>query len=166
LSLDKAIPRFVADVMLGSLSRWLRLFGFDTLYSNDFDDRELIKISIQDDRILLTRDHSLARSKLLKKVLLIHSDDIREQIKEVLSAVQCSSNLCSFKPRCPVCNGEIQRVEKDSIKALIPDYVVFVGHDFMVCISCGKIYWHGTHKKKIDELKRKILQEIDRTHQK
>jgi len=45
-------------------------FGFDTLYSNDFDDRELIKISIQDDRILLTRDHSLARSKLLKKVLL------------------------------------------------------------------------------------------------
>jgi len=67
LSLDKAIPRFVADVMLGSLSRWLRLFGFDTLYSNDFDDRELIKISIQDDRILLTRDHSLARSKLLKK---------------------------------------------------------------------------------------------------
>jgi hypothetical protein len=96
--------RFVADVMLGSLSRWLRLFGFDTLYSNKFTDKELIKISIQDSRILLTRDTILAKSKLLKNVLLIHSEDVKEQIKEVLSQIPCI-NLFSLTPRCPVCNG-------------------------------------------------------------
>lgn len=106
------LPRFIADVMLGSLSRWLRLFGFDTLYRNDYTDKELIKLSLQEDRILLTRDNALARSKLLKKVFLIQSEEIREQIIEVLSKIEISLDLLSLKPRCPVCNGETESIKK------------------------------------------------------
>ncbi|WP_269083322.1 Mut7-C RNAse domain-containing protein [Thermodesulfovibrio aggregans] len=154
------LPRFIADVMLGSLSRWLRLFGFDTLYRNDYTDKELIKLSLQEDRILLTRDNALARSKLLKKVFLIQSEEIREQIIEVLSKIEISLDLLSLKPRCPVCNGETESIKKEEIKGEIPDYVLFSSQEFIICKSCGKIYWQGTHKEKIDKIKKEILKSL------
>jgi len=154
------LPRFVADVMLGSLSRWLRLFGFDTLYRNDFTDRELIKISLQEDRIVLTRDNALARSRLLKKVLLIQSESIKEQIKEVLSIIPISCDLLNLRPRCPVCNGETESIIKEKIKEEIPDYVAISNQEFIICKSCGKIYWHGTHKDRIDKIKKEILKNL------
>lgn len=155
--------RFVADVMLGSLSRWLRLFGFDTLYSNNFTDKELIKISVQDTRTLLTRDTKLAKSKLLKNVLFIHSENVREQIKEVLSRIPCHMNLVSLTPRCPLCNGEMEKVKKEEIgkiKDEIPDHVVFTAEEFIMCKLCKKIYWHGTHKERINRMKKEVLKEI------
>lgn len=155
-----SLPSFVADVMLGSLSRWLRLFGFDTLYRNDFTDKELIKISLQQDRILLTKDHVLAKSKLLKKVLLIKSEDVKEQIKEVLSHIPCSFDLLSIQPRCPICNGETEKVTKQEVEEEIPDYVAFSNQEFRRCKSCGKVYWHGTHKDRIDKIKKEILQKL------
>ncbi|HRU95805.1 MAG TPA: Mut7-C RNAse domain-containing protein, partial [Anaerolineae bacterium] len=30
-------PRFIADAMLGKLARWLRLLGYDALYSQEED---------------------------------------------------------------------------------------------------------------------------------
>jgi hypothetical protein len=50
---------FVVDVNLGKLARLLRLFGFDTLFANSFDDREIAAISVEQQRIILTRDRLL-----------------------------------------------------------------------------------------------------------
>jgi len=41
-------PCFIADVMLGTLAKWLRILGFDTLYFKNIDDSELIKIAKQE----------------------------------------------------------------------------------------------------------------------
>jgi uncharacterized protein len=49
-------PRFVLDVHLGTLTRRLRLLGFDCWYRTDADDDELAAVAVEDDRILLTRD--------------------------------------------------------------------------------------------------------------
>lgn len=150
--------------MLGSLSRWLRLFGFDTLYRNNFKDQELIKISIQNDRILLTRDNVLAKSKPLKKVLLIRSEDIKDQIKEVVEKILRDNpsfsvaDLLNFTPRCPVCNGDMEKIRKEKVKEDLPEHVVFSTEEFVICKFCGKIYWHGTHKERIDKIKKEILE--------
>src|SRR5208283_689191 len=98
------MPRFVADVMLGSLARWLRILGFDTIYFRVIDDNELIKIALQQERILLTRDTGIARRNLKKKnrgtgesenrrkigpdVVLIHSNNTLEQLREALYAFE------------------------------------------------------------------------------
>ncbi len=184
---SKDIPKFVADVMLGSLSRWLRLFGFDTLYRNDFTDKELIKISLQQDRILLTRDRALAKSKLLNKTIFINFENLEEQIIEVLRLVVyewCAVNneqlsglahklskgncqlmskyneLINLQPRCPICNGETERIGKNQAAELVPDFVAISNDDFLKCKNCGKIYWHGTHTEKIDETKKRIFNSI------
>lgn len=158
------IPRFVADVMLGSLSRWLRLFGFDTLYRNDFRDKELIKISLQEDRILLTKDTALSKSRILKKVLFIKSDSVDGQLLEVLSFLKKNNyDISNLMPRCPVCNGLIELTEKEFLKGEIPDYVYVNFNDFYVCNSCGKVYWRGTHRERIDSVRERILKIFEKS---
>ena len=46
-------PRFIADVMLGRLARWLRILGYDVLYSNGFADEEIVALA-QDDFVTLS----------------------------------------------------------------------------------------------------------------
>ncbi|MEN2985393.1 MAG: Mut7-C RNAse domain-containing protein [Thermodesulfovibrionaceae bacterium] len=153
-------PKFVADVMLGSLSRWLRLFGFDTLYFNNSIDKELIKISLQQNRILLTKDNALARCKLLKKVLLIKSEEIKDQIKEVLKYTGISKLFLSLPPRCPVCNGETKIIDRGEIDSEVPEYIFFTKDFYRKCKQCGKIYWYGSHMDSIEKMKEEIFNEI------
>jgi hypothetical protein len=49
-------PRFVADGHLGKLARHLRMAGFDTLWTNHWDDDEIIQIAAVQKRTILMRD--------------------------------------------------------------------------------------------------------------
>ena len=48
--------KFIADVMLGRLAKKLRLLGFDVLYDRTFNDNEIIRLSLEQERVILTRD--------------------------------------------------------------------------------------------------------------
>jgi hypothetical protein len=54
------VTRFVLDVHLGKLARYLRLLGFDTCYRNDYDDDAIIGLARGESRIILTRDKGAA----------------------------------------------------------------------------------------------------------
>ena len=54
-------PVFIVDAMLGKLAKKLRLLGYDTAYSSDIDDEDLIRIAKNENRILITKDVQLAR---------------------------------------------------------------------------------------------------------
>ena len=58
---DGPRPRFVADSMLGSLARWLRMLGYDTAYRKDVADDELSRLASSEKRRILTRDKDLAK---------------------------------------------------------------------------------------------------------
>src|SRR4029077_652480 len=79
-------PRFVADVMLGRLARWLRALGYDTLYFRDAPDRRLLALALTDQRRLLTRDAALAR-RARDAGLLVRAEALDAQIQEVTAAV-------------------------------------------------------------------------------
>ena len=61
-------PRFILDVHLGRLAKSLRLFGFDAFWENDLDDFEIIRYSVNDRRIILSRDRELLANRQVKKV--------------------------------------------------------------------------------------------------
>jgi len=145
---------FVCDVMLGKLARWLRILGFDTIYFRDIDDNELIKVALQQARILLTRDTGIARRRRMQTLILIHSNNTLEQLKEVLSALNTfESNL---PPRCPLCNGRLIGAETEAVADRIPEYVLLHAAPFFTCGECGKVYWCGSHKKSIEAILKKI----------
>jgi len=134
--------KFVADIMLGRLARWMRLLGFDVLYPDTSDDKELLNFA--DERIILTRDKDLGKKK---NVLLIKSVNVNEQLKQVVNEL----NLKISRPlsRCSVCNQILAEVEKSSVKALVPERI-YNNHDtFWRCPDCNRIYWKGSHYDKI-----------------
>jgi hypothetical protein len=143
--------RFVADVMVGRLARWLRVLGLDVVYSNVLDDDEIVQLGDAEDRIILTRDTGLAARRRNGRCLLIESDDYREQIRQVLQTF----NLKAFNvfSRCLECNTPLEQVDKEAVFEKVPPFVYLTQERFAVCPSCKRVYWHGTHA---DEMLKRI----------
>ncbi len=147
--------------MLGSLAKWLRIMGYDTLYFRSIDDSELVRIAIQEQRIILTRDTGLAKTKKTSQIILIHSNYTSEQLKEVLLFIKKKSfKLPELPPRCISCNGKLILANKESALNNVPDYVFLKQKNFLECLDCGKVFWQGSHKKNIDETINGILEGI------
>ena len=79
-------PRFSADEMLGSLARWLRLMGYDTIYERDSSDTAILERARVDERILLTRDKKLAE-RAKEKGLYINAREQDDQIRQAVLSV-------------------------------------------------------------------------------
>ena len=155
-----APPRFISDVMLGSLAKWLRILGFDVIYFNSIDDNEIIRIAKQQERIILTRDGSLVQSKKVSRYIYVSAMETFDQVKEVISKLKDMGyveDMRNKEPRCAVCNGEIEQVDKQSISYEVPEHVLLGFHNFFRCRDCGRVYWEGTHKKAIDQMLEKLL---------
>ena len=145
-------PKFVADCMLGTLAKWLRLVGYDVAYSRDADDDDLVRQAVRQDRILLTRDNLLTQRRLLRgRCVFVEGEGSAEQLREVLRKLSLRVEPGDFFTRCIVCNGEIETVEKPAVKDLVPPYVYQTQQAFGRCRACGKIYWRGTHVDHVTE---------------
>jgi uncharacterized protein with PIN domain len=148
--------KFIADVMLGRLARWMRFLGFDTLYYPNISDSRLIRVAREQDRFILTRDTRLIKIKGVEDYLLIRANDTFEQLLEVTETLK----LKQFNPlsRCVKCNGLLTRIlNKSKIKDFVPEFVFLNFNVFLKCNNCGKIYWEGTHPKKFREKLNKVL---------
>lgn len=135
-------PRFVVDAMLGRLARWLRVLGYDTLYSADADDAALVRRALAEDRILLTRDVELARRRGVR-VILISDDRVEEQLREMVKTLPLTADK-AFS-RCLNCNAPLVEFDRVQARDLVPPYVFATQTRFRRCPGCGKVYWRGTH---------------------
>ena len=151
--------RFVLDMHLGKLARYLRLLGFDTLYSNDCDDEELANISAAGDkRILLTRDYGLLKRKQVTHGYFVRNDQPSLQIREVLKRFDLLDAIQSFK-RCTQCNGLIEPIAKEKVLDRLPQGVAKMNDEFAMCDSCERVYWKGSHYDRMQKIIAGILQE-------
>lgn len=137
-------PKFVLDIHLGRLASYLRMLGFDTLYRNSFDDKELAEISASERRILLTRDRGLLKRSLVTHGYLVRSDESREQVVEVLSRFDLFGSIRPFS-RCMQCNEMLERVTPKEVQDQVPEKVRLCCSEYSLCRGCGRVYWKGTH---------------------
>ncbi|HEY2864174.1 MAG TPA: Mut7-C RNAse domain-containing protein [Casimicrobiaceae bacterium] len=140
--------RFVLDVHLGTLARYLRLLGFDTLYRNDYGDHEIVRLARGESRIILTRDKGLLKHGAVTRGRWIRSTRPLEQIRETLDAFDLIGNVRPFT-RCPVCNGSLRRLSRQKASMLVPARVRERHRQFARCVGCERIYWPGTHADRI-----------------
>jgi uncharacterized protein with PIN domain len=140
--------RFIADVMVGRLARWLRVLGFDVAYSNQYKDDEILRIAREENRIILTRDTGIKESAGSQSIF-IESGDCEQQMRQVLTAL----GLRQFQvlSRCLVCNVKLRETDKETVFERIPHYVYLTHDRFAVCPECNRVYWHGTHVDKMLE---------------
>jgi uncharacterized protein len=135
-------PRFVADVMLGRLARWLRALGYDTLYYRDAPDRRLLAIALAEGRRLLTRDVALA-GRARDAGLLVRADGLDAQIEEVARA--CGLDGRRPLSRCLECNGLLAATAPEAVRSRVPPYTFTTHREFWTCAGCGRVFWAGTH---------------------
>ncbi len=144
--------KFIADVMLGRLAKRMRLHGFDVLYDRTLDDNDIIRLSLEQDRVILTRDTGLAERPLAASHLFITSDDIRSQMQQVLAAFPLDA-LSQPLTRCSECNEQLVSLSRTKAKDLVPAYVYEKHETFLQCISCKRVYWTGTHVRRMGLVK-------------
>jgi len=133
-------PIFIADQMLGSLARWLRMLGYDTLYERDLTDDEIVEMAEREGRTILTRDRSLASKGA---ALLISSTSLDDQLLAVKNAFHLT-----FQPeklRCSVCNGALMKIDFESATGEVPQRSLNNCTELWRCQRCQKIYWDGSH---------------------
>jgi len=150
--------KFIVDAMLGSLAKWLRLLGYDTLYSTSYNDAQIISIAARTKRIVVTSDKGLYRRAIkagLRAVLLPESG-VTESLARLASAGLIELKVDPSKSRCPLCNGVLKEVtDRNLVRGRVPPGALAKYSKFYVCARCGHVYWEGGHWRNI----RRIVEE-------
>jgi uncharacterized protein len=140
--------RFILDVHLGKLARYLRMLGFDTLYQTDYDDPEIIRIAVEEKRIILTRDLGILKNDLVQRGYWLRSQNAREQLMEVLNRLQLQNKIDPLS-RCILCNGKLKQVSMKSVMQSLETNTKKYYEQFFRCRSCGKVFWEGSHVERM-----------------
>ncbi len=157
----RSTASFIVDSMLGSIAKWLRILGYDTLYSSRYDDWQILRVAEKTGRTIITSDRGLywrARKRGLRVVLIEEQDRIA-RLAEVAEKTGIRVELDPKRSRCPVCNGELVEVrDKRVVADRVPPQSLKANEVFYVCTRCGKVYWEGSHwrnmKKVVEEVRR------------
>lgn len=142
--------RFIADSMLGRLARWLRIIGYDTTYYQDIGDDLLIEKSLSEGRWLITRDTHLIKRGLTKGYTFIKDNNSMDQLRQIVIELDLNIYEKIFT-RCLECNTSLVPTYRGDVIGAVPEYTYSIMREFSLCTSCNKIYWKGSHIKRIKE---------------
>ncbi len=150
--------RFILDVHLGRLARYLRLAGFDATYDNRATDAELATASAAGRRILLTRDHGL-----LKRGGVTHGHYVRatapaRQFAEIIRHFDLRRQVRPFT-RCTACNRLLEPVQKADVASEVPERSLRHFDAFLRCGGCRRVYWRGSHAVRLEQALTRALEE-------
>ncbi len=149
-------PKFILDVHLGKLAKLMRILGIDSYYQNNFQDDEIVKLSIENKRTVLTRDVGLLKRKEVNHGYFVRNRKAENQLLEIIERFQLKKIIKPFS-RCIECNSFLKEIEKEKIIDRIPQKVKNYLNEFYICENCDKVYWKGTHYDKMS----KMLKQLD-----
>lgn len=139
--------RFLCDEMLARLARLLRAAGYDTYLAQDGErDAPMIARVRDEARVLLTRDRRLA-AKAAPAAVLLAQDQALDQARALTAVLPIDWQLAPFT-RCVMDNAELRDAEPDEI-ARMPPEARAGGGPFRACPTCGRVYWPGSHVKRL-----------------
>ncbi len=152
--------RFIVDVNVGKLAKWLRILGFDTLFINPIEDGALVQIALRDGRIILTKDTHIAERRAVTsgqvRVVLVEGDRALDQLAFVAKELRLRRPFKMFS-RCIDCNVPLQEIDRSSVQDLVPPYVYRTQKRYMTCSLCAKVYWSGTHWQRMRDTVEAVL---------
>jgi uncharacterized protein len=146
--------RFLCDAMLGGLAKWLRAAGYDAYYADegtDISDSTLTRKALEEDRVLLTSDGGFLERKPVRDgsvgFLRVPHLPLEDQLRLVVEHF----GLARRESRCMQCNGELDVVSDEAVAGRVPPGVLRDHAEFFLCRGCGRVFWHGSHWRRIDD---------------
>jgi uncharacterized protein with PIN domain len=159
---DEAVgeTRFIVDRMLGTLSRYLRFMGYDTISANSLregntrEDTILLRKAVEDHRILLTKDKELAR-RGGEIAVLIQTDEVLAQIDQLAKKELILPDV--RMTRCSLCNELLRPAGRGEVEASPYAPRKKEGLTFFWCRHCRQLYWMGSHGR---DLKKRLKERL------
>lgn len=151
--------RFSADSMLARLARWLRLLGFDCAYDGNIPDAELVRRAVEEKRVILTCDRKLTEEWWVTNIYVVRAEQLREQLLEVIRRFDLAPSIALLS-RCNACDQPVRPAAIDEIRDRVPPRVLERQRDFSLCPGCGRVFWEGTHAKRIRRAVDELLADV------
>ncbi|MFX1559948.1 MAG: Mut7-C RNAse domain-containing protein [Promethearchaeota archaeon] len=153
---------FIVDAMLGKLATWLRLTGRDAFYSTKAHDDELLRIALDQNRVLLTSDSILARrAKEAGVEVMLVRGSVDEEVAGVFLKFGISPVADPSISRCTKCNGSLTHIREDQksrIQGLVPDQTYRYYTEFWFCEYCKSVFFQGGQWTNIEAYMERIAQ--------
>ena len=149
-------PRFIVDLNVGKLAKWLRILGYDTLFFASGDDSDLLRIAFRENRIILTKDTHILERRVVTtgrlRAILVQDDYVSDQLFQVVRELSLDYQGREFS-LCIECNEPLIQRSREDVQSRVPTYVFQSQDHFMECSHCHRLYWQGTHWQRMrDEL--------------
>ncbi len=141
-------PAFLADAHLGGLARFLRMLGFDTLHDHAYRDADIVRLAIEERRIVLSRDRELLKCRDIARGCYVHALKAEAQLREVAQRFALAAKAKPFT-LCLRCNVPLEPIEKERVVGLLPHTVAALQDRFFRCRACERIYWPGSHYERM-----------------
>jgi uncharacterized protein with PIN domain len=157
--------RFIVDGMLGKLNRWLRIIGYETVYVKDGTDAELLRLAGSGSSVLLTCDEQLYRTAICRGVdsYFVRGKNEAEKLAALAVRFGIKLNATPTSSRCPACGSTIRKVSRQRVEQAVPSATFKVHQSFWQCTNggCAKLYWRGSHWKRIEQTLEDARNELD-----
>ena len=132
--------KFLVDLPLGGLAKWLRFCGFDA-------DCRRLSADLPPpapETFILTRQESLNRLHR-PDLVFISAPSPEEQLQEVFSILKISSRQIKPLRRCSRCNEPLTRIPREQAQGRVPEHVFHYHEQFYECPRCRRLFWPGSH---------------------
>lgn len=142
-------PRFLCDVMLARLARYLRAAGLDTaLAVESATDAEILREAIDEGRWLLTADRKITEHKAARGHVLQLPFGSLDLQAAVLSGQFDIDWLSHAFTRCLMDNTRLQPATQEHAQQ-VPEDARQPVEKLLVCPACERVYWRGSHYKRM-----------------
>lgn len=139
--------KFLVDLPLQGLAKWLRLGGFDTEVEK-FSSLAPSLPSPVPGRYLLSRQAKFRR-QTRGDLLVLEANDPQGQLAEVFRRLNLTRQDLAPLSRCGECNDLLVPVPRESVRGLVPDHIFQTQTEFFQCPRCRRLYWPGSHQGRI-----------------
>ena len=116
VTLVRKIPlrrhKFIADINLGNIVKYMRVLGFDLYYDSLLSTRKIIEISKRENRTILTKSRRLLKLKKVTHGVFIHPGTTTEQIRQIIDYLDIKDNIKPFS-RCLRCNTQLKIISNE-----------------------------------------------------
>lgn len=143
-------PRFLCDAGLGGLARWLRAAGYEAAWTPHLDDPDLVTEAQRRGAVLLTTDSVLMERRVLRDEILpaLWVPPTLTKLQQLEFVLEELALPC-LAPRCMTCGGGLRPVDKARVRDRIPPRTLRWLDEYFLCETCGKLFWHGTHWRRL-----------------
>ncbi len=151
--------KFLVDLPLQGLAKWLRLCGLDASVKSFSSFKEGLP-AVVSGTFLLTR---LTGYRHLKRedLLVLGSNDLEGQLVELFRRLKLTRRDLAPLTRCGECNDLLVPVPRETALGLVPDHVFHTQAEFVQCPRCRRLYWPGSHPARITDKLQQVLQELE-----